>query len=289
MHNVRALYDNAAGRLTEAGIEKREASIEAGLLIEHVFGFDRSFLYAHGDEELSRQAIDKLPYFEELLVKRLSRFPLQQLTHSQAFMGLDFYVDENVLIPRQDTEFLVEEAMIELQDGMSVLDLCTGSGCIIISLMKYKNDIEGVASDISGEALEVCRQNAERHGLSDRLELIKSDLFEGLSEDRLFDAVISNPPYIKTSVIKGLSPEVRDHDPFIALNGHEDGLYFYRRIIPEAKKHLKLSGLLMLEIGADQGEEVAGLLYEEGYSGIEIKKDYSSNDRVVKARRAVNV
>ena len=202
-------------------------------------------------------------------------------------MGLDFYVNEHVLIPRPDTELLVEEAMLCISDGMRVLDLCTGSGCILLSLMHYKNGIEGVASDISAEALAVAGQNAERLGLAGQIRFLESDLFEGLEGMGAFDAILSNPPYIPSADIATLMPEVREHEPGIALDGHEDGLYFYRRIIKDALPYLKLSGVLLLEIGYDQAEAVTGLLRETGYTRIEVKQDYGGHDRVVKAVRPV--
>ncbi len=285
MPELRKLYEEASLRLLRAGIEEREARINAGLLIEYVFGFDRNFLYSHGDHDISNE--EKLSLYYELLEKREARIPLQHLTHSQSFMGIDFYVDENVLVPRPDTELLVEEAMLEVSDGARVLDLCCGSGCILLSLMKYKNGIEGYFSDISKPALSVCQENAKRLGLSEDIELIESDLFESMPEDLRFDAILSNPPYIKTIEIEGLEPEVRDHDPRIALDGHEDGLYYYRRIACGAKRFLMLSGLIFFEIGYDQGILVSDILEREGFTGIEVKKDYSGNDRVVKARKPV--
>ncbi len=285
MPDLISLYNTAAKKMTAAGIDDREARTDAGLLIQFVFGFDRGYIYGHPDEDVTDE--EKLSLFYGLTEKRANRIPLQHLTKEQAFMGLDFYVDERVLIPRQDTELLVEEAMTEISDGMKVLDLCTGSGCILISLMKYKNDVEGYASDISDAALSVCRINAERHGLGDRITLIKSVLFDSIPADEAFDAILSNPPYIKTSVIDKLPPEVKDHDPCIALDGHENGLYFYERIASEALKHLKLSGLLFLEIGYDQGKAVTELLKEAGFCDVTVAKDYSGHDRVISARRPI--
>ncbi|MCR4657659.1 MAG: peptide chain release factor N(5)-glutamine methyltransferase [Lachnospiraceae bacterium] len=285
MPEVRELYNDAVSRFIRAGIEEREAKSNAGLLLGHVFGIDRNFIYAHGDHQIPEG--ERLSEFYELIRKREERIPLQHLTHKQSFMGMDFYVDRNVLIPRPDTELLVEEAMIEVSDGAKVLDLCCGSGCILLSLMKYKNGIDGYFSDISAPALSVCGRNAGSLGLSDSIHLIESDLFTGISEDLRFDAILSNPPYIRTSDIEKLEPEVREHDPGIALDGHEDGLYFYRRIAHDAKRYLLLSGLLILETGFDQGDAVSDILKKEGYAGIEIKKDYSGNDRVVRARKPV--
>ena len=287
MPSLRGLYEETIKRLTEAGIEEREAETESVLLMEYVFGVGRAKLYADGEEELTDEL--KLERFSELVQKRTERIPLQHLTGIQSFMGLDFYVDENVLIPRPDTEILVEEAMKEIHDGMKVLDLCTGSGCILLSLMKYKNGIEGVASDISKKALEVAKRNAENLGITENIRFTESDLFEAFEKGERFDAILSNPPYIRTEEIQNLMPEVREHDPLAALDGGKDGLAFYRRIIENAKDYLMLSGLLKLEIGYDQGEAVSRLLKECGYTGIEVLKDYGGNDRVVRARVPVKV
>ena len=192
-------------------------------------------------------------------------------------MGYPFYVDEHVLIPRQDTETLAEEALKVLKPGMEVLDLCTGSGCILISLMKMCEGLYGTGSDISEEALEVARKNACR--LEVNATFIRSSLFEHISGR--YDLIVSNPPYIRTSVIQELQEEVRLHDPFIALDGKEDGLYFYREIIKAGGGYLKPGGYLMFEIGYDQGTEVASLMEKYGYRNIMVKKDLAGLDRVV--------
>ena len=192
-------------------------------------------------------------------------------------MGYPFYVDEHVLIPRQDTETLAEEALKVLKPGMEVLDLCTGSGCILISLMKMCEGLYGTGSDISEEALEVARKNACR--LEVNATFIRSSLFEHISGR--YDLIVSNPPYIPTSVIEGLQEEVRLYDPFIALDGKEDGLYFYREIIKAGGGYLKPGGYLMFEIGYDQGTEVASLMEKHGYRNIMVKKDLAGLDRVV--------
>ena len=282
MPSLRGLYDETVRELKKAGIGEREAEVESGLILEFVFGIKRTRLYTDGEKELTDEK--KLKEFSDLVQKRTERIPLQHLTHTQSFMGFDFYVDENVLIPRPDTEILVEEAMKELNDGMKVLDLCTGSGCILLSLMKYKNGIEGVCSDISREALRIAEKNAKRLGLFESVRFIESDLFEAFPAGEKFDAILSNPPYIRTEEITNLMPEVKEYDPLPALDGGEDGLKFYRRIVADAKEHLMLSGLLMLEIGYDQGEAVARLLSDAGYSGIRVLKDYAGHDRVVTAR-----
>jgi len=194
-------------------------------------------------------------------------------------MGLTFGVNEHVLIPRQDTEILVEEVMRDLHDGVNILDMCTGSGCILLSLLHYSNDTTGVGVDLSEEALKVAQANAERLGKESRVRFVQSNLFEALDEQ--FDIIVSNPPYIRTDVIEMLMPEVRDHDPRMALDGMADGLFFYRKIIDEAGNYLKRGGQLFFEIGHDQAQDVIALMREHGYKEIEVKKDYAGLDRVV--------
>ena len=216
--------------------------------------------------------------FLQLIEKRAVHIPLQHLTGEQNFMGLDFLVNEHVLIPRQDTEILVEEIMRDLHDGIRILDMCTGSGCILLSLLHYSNDCSGVGVDVSEDALAVARQNADR--LAEKQAVfIQSDLFEKVEGS--FDLIVSNPPYIRSQEIAGLMPEVREHEPHLALDGKDDGLHFYREIIKGAMPHLKRGGQLFFEIGYDQGEAVQALLAANGYTEIAVVKDYARLDRVV--------
>ena len=195
-------------------------------------------------------------------------------------MGLEFDVNEHVLIPRQDTEILVEEALRELRDGMDILDMCTGSGCILISLLRYSNDCTGLGVDISEEALAVAEGNARKLLAPDcQARFIKSDLFGEV--DGMYDMIVSNPPYIPSGVIDSLMPEVREHEPLGALDGREDGLWFYRRITGECRKYLKPGGMLFYEIGYDQGASVSEILSGEGFGEIQVTKDYAGLDRVV--------
>lgn len=201
-------------------------------------------------------------------------------------MGLSFQVNKHVLIPRQDTELLVEEAMRHLGDGMRILDLCTGSGCILLSLLKYSNECEGIGIDISAEALEKAQENAQRLNID--AVFLAGDLFEPLADfvsertsDRLFDMIVSNPPYIETAVIDTLMPEVREHEPFGALDGGEDGLQFYRRIVAQAPAHLRRGAVLLFEIGCGQGEAVVELMQEAGFAEVKVLQDYAGLDRVV--------
>ena len=285
----RELYEKGKSALATAGID--EAELDARLLLEFVCGTDRNTLLVHGDRDVTPQ--EEADYIM-LLHKRESRYPLQQLTGVQNFMGLDFCVNEHVLIPRQDTEILVEEVLQNLHDGMHILDMCTGSGCILISLLHYSNNCTGVGADISAEALEVAKQNAARllegeiRSIPDmdgvhEIELIKSDLFENISGQ--FDIIVSNPPYIQTSVIDTLMPEVRDHEPRLALDGSEDGLLFYRKIVQESVIYLKQGGMLFFEIGYDQGEAVSQLMEQSGFLEVRVIKDYGGLDRVVYGTR----
>lgn len=267
------LYQIGKEQLQKAGIT--DAELDARLLLEFICHTDRNALYAHGDQEIEDE---KMQDFLQLIEKRAVHIPLQHLTGDQNFMGLDFLVNEHVLIPRQDTEILVEEIMRDLHDGIRILDMCTGSGCILLSLLHYSNDCSGVGVDVSEDALVVARQNADR--LAEKQAVfIQSDLFEKVEGS--FDLIVSNPPYIRSQEIAGLMPEVREHEPHLALDGKDDGLHFYREIIKGAMPHLKRGGQLFFEIGYDQGEAVQALLAANGYTEIAVVKDYAGLDRVV--------
>lgn len=266
------LYQIGKEQLQKAGIT--DAELDARLLLEFICHTDRNALYAHGDQEIEDE---KMQDFLQLIEKRAVHIPLQHLTGEQNFMGLDFLVNEHVLIPRQDTEILVEEIMRDLHDGIRILDMCTGSGCILLSLLHYSNDCSGVGVDVSEDALAVARQNADR--LAEKQAVfIQSDLFEKVEGS--FDLIVSNPPYIRSQEIAGLMPEVREHEPHLALDGKDDGLHFYREIIKGAMPHLKRGGQLFFEIGYDQGEAVQALLAANGYTEIAVVKDYAGLDRV---------
>ncbi len=287
-------YQWGQEQLAEAKIV--EAKQDARLLLEWCCGTDRNTLLAHGDRIVSAEEFEQ---YKECIAKRKSHIPLQHITGEQDFMGLTFVVNSNVLVPRQDTEVLVEEVMRHLHDGMRLLDMCTGSGCILLSLLHYSNDCTGVGVDISEEALGVAEENAEKilglsrecitendragHGLAfgKQIELIQSNLFDKLNSCEKFDIIVSNPPYIKTSVIESLMPEVKEHEPHLALDGREDGLFFYREIIEQAGVYLHNEGMLFFEIGYDQGEEVRALMESAGYIEVEAVKDFAGLDRVV--------
>ena len=266
------LYRMGKDRLTEAKVP--EAELDARLLLEEVCGTDRNDLLVHGDKEVPPEQCDR---YVEYTQRRQKREPLQQITGYQEFMGLRFKVTPDVLIPRQDTETLVEEVMRYLHDGMHLLDMCTGSGCILLSLLKYSNDCEGTGCDISEKALKVAEENAEM--LSLNASLVQSNLFENISGK--YEFIVSNPPYIPTGVIPTLMEEVRDHEPVSALDGREDGLYFYREIVEKAGEYLYPGGMLFFEIGYDQAEKVSSLMREAGYQEVTVCKDLAGLDRVV--------
>ena len=273
----RECYEQGCRSLQAAGIE--EATLDARLLLEAVCGTDRNDLLVHGEQPVAPEAEEK---YLNWIRQRAEHIPLQQLTGEQDFMGLTFSVNEHVLIPRQDTEILVEEVLKELHDGMRVLDMCTGSGCILLSLLHYSNDCEGLGVDLSAEALEVAGRNVLKVLTPEKAEhahFLQSDLFEKV--EGKFEIIVSNPPYIASAEVEKLMPEVRDHEPRMALDGTEDGLYFYRRIIKEAGKHLVSSGMLFFEIGYDQGQAVSELMRTSGYREVQVVQDYAGLDRVV--------
>lgn len=269
---LREAWNLGKKRLTAA--EVPDADLDAWYLLEWCTGVSRSHYLAYPDEIISH---DQEEQYRASLVKRERRIPLQQITGEQEFMGLSFYVNEHVLIPRQDTEILVEETAKFLRDGMQFLDLCTGSGCILLSLLHLKPGVEGTGVDLSPEALKVAEKNRERLGA--KAALIQSDLFDKI--ESAFDVIVSNPPYIKKAEIETLMDEVRLHEPYMALDGHEDGLYFYRKIAEEAPKYLRAGGGLFLEIGCDQGACVAELLRQQGFADVKVVKDLAGLDRVV--------
>ena len=285
--NYSEVYRHGTDILSAAGIS--EAALDARLLLEFITGHDRNTLLAHPDTPVSDTDAEK---YRELIDKRSSHIPLQHLTGECEFMGLSFIVSDKVLIPRQDSECLVEEAMRYTADGSDILDLCTGSGCLLLSLMHYKNGCRGIGVDISADAIAVARSNLSCIEESDGLnggsaEFICGDMYDALDGlNRKYDIIISNPPYIKSGVIPTLMPEVRDHDPVLALDGGEDGLIFYRRIAEGAGAHLARDGRIFLEIGYDQADDVTRIFSAAGFADIEVVKDYSGNDRVVVVRYA---
>ena len=265
------VMEKAVRELTEAGFE--EARTDVRELMEFVSKKSRTELLFCGNDTIPREQKEQ---FSSLLASRKEHMPVQYLTEVQEFCGLNFRVNENVLVPRPETELLAE-AVFRQSEGKRVLDMCTGSGCIAITVAKLGKPALVAASDASEGALLVAKQNASENEAE--VEFFCGDLFETVTG--CYDIIVSNPPYIKTAVIEDLMAEVREFEPRMALDGKEDGLYFYRRICEEAKAFLVPGGRLMFEIGHDQGEAVPELLREAGYEAVEVKQDYAGLDRMV--------
>ena len=261
--------------LQEAGV--MDAKIDAWLLLEMVAKIDRSFYFTHINEEVEPEVLTE---YERVLEKRAEHVPLQYITGEQEFMGMTFKVNSNVLIPRQDTETLVEETLKVIEPQMEVLDLCTGSGCILLSILKNAPTVRGTGSDVSKQALLVAKENAKLHDLE--AEWVRGNLFDNVSGS--YDVIVSNPPYIAQTEIPRLMPEVAQFEPIQALDGGVDGLDFYRKITEEAPQYLKENGYLFFEIGYDQGQEVQRLMCEAGFTDVAVIKDLAGNDSVVKGQ-----
>lgn len=272
MMTCKTALRQAEEMLVSAGVP--DAGVDAWYLFEYITGMSRASYFLHMEDEMEASHAEELAKVVELRSKRI---PLQYITGSQEFMGYSFLVSPATLIPRQDTEVLVEEVSKEAQ-GKSVLDLCTGTGCILLSLAKMCQLNRAVGTDISPEAVQTAKKNAER--LQANAEFYCGDLFHAVPEER-FDIIVSNPPYIPSEEIEDLMPEVKEHEPLTALDGDADGLKFYREIIQNAERYLKTQGQLFFEIGCEQGEEVSALLLEAGYQNIRVIKDLAGLDRVV--------
>ena len=282
--------------LAQAGI--KEAGLDAWLLLEYVTGKSRAYYFAYGEESVTESVAER---YLELISRRAGHIPLQHLTHQAFFMGHEFYVDKNVLVPRQDTETLVESALecMKAVKNPYILDMCTGSGCILISILKERADAHGTGVDLSDEALKVAVRNARTLEVAEHAEFVQSNLFSEMQNivygteymkrtavkdtvkmtecensnrnySRAYDMIISNPPYIPTAEIEDLM---------------EDGLYFYRAITKQAQDHLVPGGWLLYEIGCSQGEDVAALLRKYKFEDIEIRQDLAGLDRVVLGRK----
>lgn len=252
-----------------------DAKTDSWLLLAMTCKIDHTYYYMHIDEEMSEEQVRE---FEVLIRKRAERVPLQYITGEQEFMGLTFHVNSNVLIPRQDTETLVEEALKVIKPGMKVMDMCTGSGCVLISILKNAHDVEGIGYDISKQAINVAKENAKFNEVPAVFE--RSDLFEDVVEND-FDVIVSNPPYIPTDVVATLMPEVSQFEPREALDGKGDGLYFYSKILEQCKNYMKQDGYILFEIGCEQGDAVSTMMRLAGFSEVRVIKDLARNDRVV--------
>lgn len=255
--------------------QMEDAILKARMLVEYVLGVSNEYLAVHLEEEIDGGKLENLEkYRQELMAGK----PIQYITHSQNFYGLNFYVDENVLIPQPDTEILVEEVISFLKNRKQmpkVLDICTGSGAIAIAIAKNVS-AEIMATDISSEALAVAEKNARKHGA--KIQFLQSDLFDKI--EGKFDCIVSNPPYIETETIEQLSAEVKN-EPRLALDGGEDGLTFYRILAEKAPHYLTKEGILALEIGYQQREKVMELLEKSGFAEVYSKKDFGGQDRIV--------
>lgn len=250
-----------------------EAKLTAWYLFSHCFQVEKSYFFMNREEEAPPE---EATGFYRMVERRCQRIPLEYITNETEFMGLPFYVDERVLIPRQDTECLVEE-VLKVCEGKDVLDLGTGSGCIGISLAFLGNCRSVTLSDISRDALDVAEKNAGTNGVA--VGLLESDLFQKIEGE--FDIIVSNPPYIASGCIPDLMPEVRDHEPGIALDGSADGLAFYRSIIAESRRFLRENGNLFFEIGYDQGKAVSENMEAAGFQEVRVKRDLAGLDRIV--------
>lgn len=251
------------------------ALFEAEQIVMSAMGMSRTELVFGSKIEINEEAKERA---EEMLTRRKSGEPLQYILGECEFMSLDFYVERGVLIPRSDTETLAETVLDMIGKRKSVIDICSGSGCIGISLANYNKDITVTLADISDKALEVSARNIGRHNLTERVKTVKLDILKEYPEGK-YDVLISNPPYIESSVIQDLMTEVRDFEPRLALDGGEDGLTFYRRIADIAPKILNKGGIIALEIGYNQGNDVKALL-ERDFFNVQIIKDLCGNDRV---------
>jgi len=274
-YSLKGLLADGAKMLTQAGID--EAELDARYILEYITGLNNAQYFIHSEDIIEK---NKAEEFFRLIERRSKRIPLSYVIGTRDFFGLTFKVDENVLIPEQETELLVEE-VIKHSERKSVLDMCTGSGCIAISIALFGKPSKVAASDISEKALEVARENAKSLKAGE-ISFIQGDMFENVTDK--FDIIVSNPPYIETGEIDELMPEVRDYIPRLALDGDIDGLKFYRIISKEAVKKLNKNGRIFYEIGYNQSRAVASILLENGFTDVKIMKDYSGLDRIVMAK-----
>ena len=254
--------------------------LDVETLLQKVLGVDRLYILLNLERVLSE---DEEQLFNKFINERLNNRPIAYIVGNREFMGLDFFVKEGVLIPRPDTEVLVEE-VIELakkKDAKNILDIGTGSGAITVSLAKYLENVKVTSVDISDIALEIGKRNAISNEVDDRITFVKSDLFTNIDKETKFDIIVSNPPYIKREVIDTLDKQVKDYEPYNALEGGVDGLDFYRAITKRAKEYLKKDGILAYEVGHDQSEDVSKLMEMDGYTNIYTRKDLQQIDRVV--------
>ena len=309
MMTIREAVKWGAKRLSDNNVDN--ADHDSFELLSAINGMTRTFYLVNGDSMLSEE---NYLLYEEYIDKRAAHVPLQHILGKAYFYGYEFEVNEDVLIPRPDTEVLVGEVIRITRNGDNILDMCTGSGCILISILKERADAHGTGVDLSDEALKVAVRNARTLEVAEHAEFVQSNLFSEMQNivygteymkrtavkdtvkmtecensnrnySRAYDMIISNPPYIPTAEIEDLMDEVKLHDPRMALDGMEDGLYFYRAITKQAQDHLVPGGWLLYEIGCSQGEDVAALLRKYKFEDIEIRQDLAGLDRVVLGRK----
>lgn len=278
---IKDVIEIQTDKAKEKQIEQPKQKVR--IIVSHFLKKPKEYLITHETEIIEEQIEEKI---EKAMQKLAEGIPIQYITNEQEFMKMKFYVDENVLIPQPDTEILVEEVLkiLEKKKQAKVWDLCTGSGCIGISIAKYTKQVEILSSDISQKALQIAKLNAEKNLVHSKMTIKEANLFEGIKEKK-FDIIVSNPPYIETEVIKNLSKEVQQ-EPKLALDGGSDGLFFYREIIKQVSSYLKEDGYLCLEIGFDQKDSVIKLLKESNsYTDIQAKTDLAGLDRILIAKK----
>lgn len=277
----RQMCHNGAAILADAGIT--DAEYDSFALLEYITGMDRTAYILNGSKSVPEDIAER---YDAVIDRRSSHIPLQHITGQAWFYGRGFNVNSDVLVPRQDTEVLVSEALKVINAKDSVLDMCTGSGCIIITLALEKKLGRALGADISEAALKVASGNREKLGADD-VTFVKSNIFSDINvnDEELFDVIVSNPPYIATGEIETLTEEVRIHDPYIALDGLEDGLHFYREITQQSLNYIRSGGWLLYEIGCTQAHDVSDIMSEYGYSNIKVIKDLAGLDRVVMGQR----
>lgn len=256
--------------------------LEATLLLSKLMKVDKVYIYTHGKEQVPEEIVEE---YIKAIEKRSKGYPIQYIIKEKEFMGLDFYIEEGVLIPRPDTEVIVEYILAYIDknhpnENIKVLDIGIGSGAIGLSVAYYRKNTYVYGVDISPKALKVAEINRDRFKLVN-VKLLESDLFEKIDKDEKFHIIASNPPYIPTETIDRLQEEVKNYEPRIALDGGREGMDFYRRIVPESKEYLNEKGLLILEIGYDQGKQVRDLMLKEGFKDVKILKDLQGLDRAV--------
>lgn len=283
--NIKEIRQNTILKLQQSEISSQEASVEVNILMDFVFGINKKDLILNPEKVLPEDEIEK---FNSLIERRIKeKIPVQYLTNKAYFMGEEFYVDENVLIPRPETEILIEQilGLIRFACNDKILDIGTGSGCIACMIAKMSKNVEVFACDISEKALEVAQKNTENLGVTDKVNFIRSDLFENIPNEIKFDIIVSNPPYIPEKEKSGIQPEVLLHEPHSALFvPDEKGVSFYKKLASEAKDRLEENGFLAVEIGINQSDEVSDIFQKAGFKEIKIIKDYAGIDRVAIAK-----